>query len=108
MASAGDGTDESEPEGRDRIVYRSEPDSPGEEMLSTRILMALDSVPRYDAESSETVVFDYVDLDAIDELFSPTNGKPQDGQITFEIDQYEVTATAAGAITVKEKPSRRD
>lgn len=102
MDSAGKEKDQAED--RDRIVYHTEPDS-RETEISTSILMALDSIPGYDIEDSETVVFDHIDLDALDELFSPLDGRPRSGQITFDIDKYEVTATASGAITIRTKPT---
>ena len=82
------------------IVYRSEPDPHEETKLSTSILDALDSLPDYNVEDSDTVVFDHVDLDALDELFTPVNGTSRQGTVTFPIASYRVTATAAGEITV--------
>lgn len=66
--------------------------------LSTAILMALDSVPGFDIENSEAVIFDSVDLDALDELFTASDSHR--GQVTFPAGEYQVTATAGGEITV--------
>lgn len=69
--------------------------------LSTGILMALDSVSGYDIENSDSVVFDYVDLDALDELFTAADDDSPQGRVTFPVDQYQVTATAGGEITIR-------
>lgn len=106
MASAGKGKDRAED--GDRVVYHTAPDSPDAVELSTSILLALDSIPGYDIEDSETVVFDHIDLDALDELFSPVDGNPRNGQVTFDIEQYEVTATAAGEITIRTERTTQD
>lgn len=81
------------------VVYQTTTDLEETE-LSTAVLMALDSVPGYDIESSETVVFDCIDLDALDELFTAAGSDRQYGQVTFPVEEYQVTATAAGEITV--------
>lgn len=99
MGCTGQGRDRTED--RDRIVYHKDADSQEEAELSTAILMALDSLSGFDIESSDTVVFDHIDLDALDELFGPVGEAPRHGQITFAIDQYEVTVTAAGAVTIR-------
>ena len=83
------------------IVYRSEPDTHEKTRLSTSILDALDSVPDYNVENSETVVFDHVDLDALDELFTRVDKTSRQGTVTFPVAEYQVTATAAGEITVR-------
>lgn len=101
MASAGKKEDRNESSGG--IVYHAAPEAHKETALSTAILLALDSIPGYDIEDSETVVYDHIDLDALDELFSPTGGTPRSGEVTFDVEQYEVTATAAGEITIKTK-----
>lgn len=81
------------------VVYQTTVDL-DETELSTAVLMALDSVPGYDIENSDTVVFDSVDLDALDELFTATGSDRHDGQVTFPAGEYQVTATAAGEVTV--------
>lgn len=88
-------------EGAEAVVYRSHHDVGDETELSTSILLALDSIPEFDIEDSETIVFEHVDPDSLDGLFQPVDGRRGDGRITFPVDQYEVTATAAGEITIK-------
>ncbi|WP_336133562.1 HalOD1 output domain-containing protein [Natronomonas amylolytica] len=97
MSHAGEGDGRTETDGS--VVYRS--DSQADQKLSTRVLEALDSVPGYDVENSDTVVFDHVDLDALDELFGPANGSPHQGHVTFPVDDYRVTVTADGEVTVR-------
>ena len=84
------------------IVHRSSHDPSSDGSLSTSILLALDEVPGFDTEDGETVVFDYIDLDALDDLFSPIDGSRRTGQVTFVVDGYEVTATDDGEITIRE------
>jgi hypothetical protein len=99
MASAGNGNTRSE---KEAVVYHSRPENDEDANLSTRVLAALDSVPGYDIENSETVLFDHIDLDALDELFKPVAGQPRHGEVTFPVDQYEVTVTADGEITIRQ------
>lgn len=82
------------------VVVRSAPNDRDETALSTRVLMALDSLPDYDVENSETVVFDHIDPDALDNLFDHVAEESRRGRVTFPIDRYEVTVTAAGEITI--------
>lgn len=84
------------------IIHHSVPTEPGDPNLSMRVLAALDSVPGYDLENSETVIFDNIDLDALDELFRSADESPRRGHVTFPVDRYEVTVTANGEVTVTE------
>lgn len=102
MASVGDNKSAVGHDGR--VVYRSGPNDRDVTKPSTGVLAALDSLPGYDMDDAETVVYDHVDLDALDALFQPTNGRKRSGQVTFRIDPYQVTVTAAGWITVETKP----
>jgi hypothetical protein len=82
------------------VVYQTTADL-DEMELSTAVLMSLESLPGYDVENGETVVFDSVDLDALDELFTmPTADTPR-GCVTFPVDEYQLTVTAAGEITIR-------
>lgn len=83
------------------VVYQSCPDTHGAAKLSTSILEALDSIPGYDIENSDTVVFDHVDLDALDELFTQSGGTSRQGTVTFPVSGYQVTVTAAGEVTIR-------
>lgn len=98
MANSGEGASWGEKNGT--VVYRSTVDLEETE-LSTAILIGLDSVPGYDVENSDTVVFDHIDLDALDELFISAGIDEPQGRITFPIEEYRVTATAAGEIIIR-------
>lgn len=84
------------------IVYRSQHDPQDETNLSTSVLVALNEGLEYDLENGDTVMFDHIDLDALDDIFRPVSGSPREGRVTFPVDQYEVTVTAAGEITITE------
>lgn len=81
------------------IVYQTIHDDDTE--LSTSVLMALESVPEFDMEDTDNVVFDDIDLDALDDLFRSANGTERDGRVVFPAGQYDVTVTAAGQITIR-------
>jgi len=85
----------------DTIVYQARHDVTGDHSLGTSVLMALDELPDMDLEDSDTVLFEHVDLDALDDLFRPVAGNKRNGRVTFSIDEYEVTATATGRITIR-------
>lgn len=98
MSDVGKGIDGREQSGA--VVYHTMVD-PEETNLSTAVLAGLDSVPGYDVEDDDTVVFDRIDLDALDELFNCQKGDDPQGRVTFPIGEYSITATAAGEITVR-------
>ena len=85
------------------VTARHDPDDGSE--LSTSVLMALDEVPGYDIEEADGVVFEQIDLGALDNLFRPIEGVEREGRVTFPIDGYEVTVTAAGEITITDGPT---
>lgn len=76
--------------------------------LSTSVLMALGEIPGCDIESTDDVVVTQVDLEAVDDLFSPAPEIERAGYISFPVDGYEVTVTASGEITVSECPTASD
>lgn len=90
------------------VVHHSQHDVLGDEELSTSVLMALDSLPEYDVESGDMIVFDQVDLDALDDIFRPVGGTSRAGQVTFVTGNYEVTATSDGEITICERSGNGD
>lgn len=97
MSHAGEGDGRTKSSGT--VVYHS--NNQENQKLSTSVLEALDSVPGYDVESSDTVVFDHVDLDALDELFTATNGTSPQGEVTFPVSEYHVTVAADGEVVVR-------
>lgn len=84
------------------VIYRTEHDPDDGTPLSTSLLMALESVPEFDVKNGETIVFDYIDLEALDNLFRSEGEAENTGHVTFPAGQYDVTVTAAGKITVRE------
>jgi len=90
----------------DSILYHEYHD-PAAEDLSTSVLLALDSIPEFDAQDGDSVVYDFVDLDALDALFAGTTNERS--HVTFVIDDLTVTVTAAGEITIQsETPTEPD
>jgi hypothetical protein len=83
------------------VLYRTHYDPRDDTELGTSILLALDAGTEYDVEQSNSAVFEYIDLEALDALFSPEPGTQRRGRVTFPVDQYEVTVTAAGEITIR-------
>lgn len=106
MSKAGSRDGDCQNEGA--VVYRSTGNDHDDTELSTSVLMALDSVPGYDMENSETVVFDHIDLDALDELFSQAQRTSHQQQVTFPVADYKVTATATGEITISRQSASND
>lgn len=72
--------------------------------LSTSVLMALDSLPGFDAEMNADVLFTQVDPDALDALFQSTStGMRSSGRVSFPIDDYHVTVNGDGDIVIRER-----
>jgi hypothetical protein len=71
--------------------------------LSTSVLVALDSLTDFDATTSEDLLFDYVDPDALDRLFarSPDTDRTA-GWVTFPVADYHVAVGADGEIIIRE------
>ena len=81
-----------------------------DESVSEAVIAALrdaagvaDSDASADVQSVGTLtpLFETIDPDALNALFSPThNGDTRTGSVTFTHDGYEVTVTGAGEVTV--------
>lgn len=85
------------------VVYRTEHDT---DALSTSVLMALDSLPGFDAKADEEMLFTRVDPDALDALFqSNATAARASGRVSFPVDDYHVTVSAAGSIVIRERRS---
>lgn len=73
--------------------------------VTTNILLALDSLPEFDAEASEEVLFQHVDPDALDALFRSAPGTDRtQGSVHFPIGDYRVSVCAQGDILVQDPP----
>lgn len=81
-----------------------------DESMSEAVITALrDAADVADSDASAgvqpvgvfTPLFETIDPDALNALFSPTNnGDTRTGSVTFTHDGYEVTVTDAGEVTV--------
>lgn len=73
------------------------------EAVTTTVLLTLDSMPEFDAEASEDVLFEHVDPDALDALFqsAPGTDRPQ-GSVNFPVGDYEVSVSATGDVVVRD------
>lgn len=85
------------------VVVRTDFD--GTESVSANVLLALDELPDFDAESSDEALFEHVDPDALDSLFrKPVDGDRTQGWVSFPIADYEVGVSARGEIVVRGRP----
>lgn len=70
--------------------------------VSTAVLQTLDSLPNFQARASDEPLFDAIDPDALDRLFSTTaDGDRTRGYVCFSVDGYEVRVNATGEIVVR-------
>lgn len=84
----------------DRVAARMT-SSDADKCPSKTVVAALDSLPDYDAETSDQVLADAVDPDALDSLFRTLDDSPRDhGQVVFPMAGYEVTVRASGEVLV--------
>ena len=83
-----------------RVVARKVP--PDERSRpSNTVLAALDSLPGYDLETSDHVLADSIDPDALDALFrSRDEGRRDSGRVVFPLASYLVTVKANGEVVV--------
>ena len=71
---------------------------------STRVVEAIAEAEGVDPVALDPPLNAVIDLDALDELFSPTSGVPRpSGRVEFEYDHYEVVVEGDGAVTVEPK-----
>ena len=100
---------------REPLTYTAADD----ESLSDAVIAALREAEGVTTESDasapmETVgvltpLFETIDPDALNALFSPTySGDTRTGSITFTHDGYDVTVTATGEVTVSNSSSASD
>lgn len=82
------------------VVRRADFDTT--ESVSTNVLLALDSLPEFDAKSSDEALFEHVDPDALDALFrSSPDGDRAGGWVYFPVGDYEVSVSARGEVIVR-------
>jgi hypothetical protein len=74
------------------------------ESVATNILLALDSLPEFDAATSEDRLFQHVDPDALDALFRSAPGADRtQGWVNFPVGDYDVSVCAQGDIVVRDR-----
>ncbi|MFC7230282.1 HalOD1 output domain-containing protein [Saliphagus sp. GCM10025308] len=83
-----------------RYVFRYDPD--GTATLTTTIVHALSSIANVDVSQGEFSLYDSIDPDALERLFSPKNdgGRRLDGHVCFSALEHEVYVFANGDIFV--------
>lgn len=70
---------------------------------STRVVEAIAEAEGVDPVALDPPLNAVIDLDALDELFSPNSGVPRpSGRVEFEYDGYDVVVEG-GAVTVEPK-----
>ena len=70
---------------------------------SNTVLAALGSLPGYDPQTSDHVLADSIDPDALDALFrSRDDDRRGSGQVEFPLASYRVTVEATGEVIVSE------
>jgi hypothetical protein len=90
------------PRGRETNTYYARHDFDGPAALSTTVIHALSEVANVDATDTESTMFQCVDPDALDALFSPINDEmPRtSGHVSFSTWGYEVTVYSTGQIVI--------
>lgn len=79
-------------------------DRNGDGRLATSVLRVLDTVPEFDAKTTDGVLADFVDPDALDSLFRTTDRFSRDeGHVVFPVGTYQVTVTADDEILVRDR-----
>ncbi len=76
-----------------------------DEKLSTAVVMALAEVAGDNLDDLGMPLYDAIDPDALDNLFSDKHdGSPRmGGKVVFDIDRYRVTVHSYGEIIVRER-----
>ena len=84
----------------DRYVFNYDPD--GTATLTTTIVHALSSIANVDVSQGEFSLYDSIDPDALEQLFSQkADGEPRlDGHVCFRALEHEVYVFANGDIFV--------
>jgi hypothetical protein len=88
----------------DTVLASDSYDRSSDVRLSTAVLGVLDTLPRFDVESTDDLLASRIDPDALDALFTTVDGLPRDqGKVVFPIGSYEVTVTASDDILVRDR-----
>jgi len=92
--------------GQEPNTYYAQHDFNGPAKLSTTVIHALSEVANVDTTNTESTLFQHVDPDALDDLFSPVDkDTPRtSGRMTLTIWGYEVTVYSSGQIAISAPP----
>lgn len=88
--------------GQETSTYYAQHDFDGPAKLSTTVIHAISEVANIDATDTESTLFQHVDPDALDRLFSPVSSDvPRtSGQVGFNMWGYDVTVYSNGQIVI--------
>lgn len=75
----------------------------GTESVSRAVVETLDALPDFDATDG-AALYDYVDPDALDDLFDAPEDDAADGTVTFQVLDYQVVVEAGDGVVVRELP----
>ena len=71
---------------------------------STRVVEAIAEAESVDPIALDPPLNAVIDLDALEDLFSPSSGVPRSsGRVEFEYDDYDVVIEGDGAVSVEPK-----
>jgi len=82
---------------RDVVVHRTGHDGPGS--LSVSVVEALAEAKGVSPVDIREPMYDVVDPDALDQLFTRSDG----GHVVFELADHEITVHASGEILVRDR-----
>lgn len=88
--------------GPETSAYYAQHDFDGPAKLSTTLIHALSEVANIDPTDTESTLFQHVDPDALDTLFSPVGPEAPrtNGHVSFVIWGYNVTVYSNGHIVI--------
>lgn len=93
-------------EGGPRVVHSQAADRDGETDLSVAVIEAVAEAKAVDPTEMETTLYDAVDPDALDRLFTDRGGEAFAGRVVFELGAHEVTVQSNGDVLVRQVDPR--
>jgi len=88
--------------GREATPYYTQHDFDGPAKLSTTVVHAVADVAGAEMTETESTLFQHVDPDSLDDLFSPAgpNAPRTNGHVSFTVWGHEVTVYSNGRIVI--------
>lgn len=87
------------------MEYHATHDPDGAAQLSTTVVHALADVMDVSVTDTGFALFDSIDPDALDRIFSGTSaGRRRSGHVAFAVDGYRVTVYSSGQIVITPPP----